>query len=43
MALDIARSQGIPIEVVDPEPTHVFHPNVTYQKMTALEYIQQQG
>ncbi|MGX1110674.1 NAD-dependent deacetylase [Pseudoalteromonas sp. MBR-15] len=43
MALDIARSQGTPIEVVDPEPTHVFHPNVTYKKMTALEYVQQQG
>ena len=43
MALDIARSQGTPIEVVDPDPTHVFHPNVTYHKMTALEYVQQQG
>ncbi len=43
MALDIARSQDTPIEVVDPDPTHVFHPNVTYQKMTALEYVQQQG
>ena len=43
MALDIARSQGIPIEVVDPDPTHIFHPNVTYHKMTALEYVQQQG
>ncbi|KTG21098.1 sirtuin [Pseudoalteromonas sp. XI10] len=43
MALDIARSQGTPIEVVDPDPAHVFHPNVTYHKMTALEYVQQQG
>ena len=43
MALDIARSQGTPIDVVDPDPTHVFHPNVTYHKMTALEYVQQQG
>ena len=43
MGLDIARSQGTPIEVVDPDPTHVFHPNVTYHKMTALEYVQQQG
>ncbi|WP_462158673.1 SIR2 family NAD-dependent protein deacylase [Pseudoalteromonas sp. GB56] len=40
MALDIARSMAIPIEVVDPEPTHVLHPDVTYHKMTALEYIQ---
>lgn len=43
MALDIARSQGTPIDVVDPDPTHVFHSNVTYHKMTALEYVQQQG
>ena len=43
MGLDIARSQGTPIEVVDPDPTHVFHPNVTYHKMTALEYVHQQG
>ncbi|WP_462167234.1 SIR2 family NAD-dependent protein deacylase [Pseudoalteromonas sp. GB43] len=43
MGLDIARSQGTPIEVVDPDPTHVFHPNVTYHKLTALEYVQQQG
>ncbi|MCF7500087.1 MULTISPECIES: Sir2 family NAD-dependent protein deacetylase [unclassified Pseudoalteromonas] len=43
MALDIARSRGTPIEVVDPDPTHVFHSNVTYHKMTALEYVQQQG
>ncbi len=43
MALDIARSQGTPIDVVDPDPTHVFHSNVTYHKMTALEYVQLQG
>lgn len=43
MALDIARSQGTPIEVVDPDPTHVFHPNVTYHKMTALAYIHLKG
>ena len=40
MALDIARNNNIEIEVVDPEPTHVLHPNVSYKKMTALEYIQ---
>ena len=43
MALEIARNYAIPIEIVDPEPTHVLHSNVSYKKMTALEYIQQQG
>ncbi|WP_105258988.1 SIR2 family NAD-dependent protein deacylase [Pseudoalteromonas sp. T1lg88] len=43
MALEVARSLTIPIEVVDPEPAHIIHPNVTYHKMTALEYIQKQG
>ena len=43
MALDIARIYAIPIEIVDPDPVHVMHTNVSYKKMTALEYIQQQG
>ncbi|MFY8273205.1 SIR2 family NAD-dependent protein deacylase [Pseudoalteromonas sp. SSDWG2] len=43
MALQIARSMSIPIEVVDPEPTHLLHDNVTYHKMTALEYVQRIG
>ena len=43
MALEIARNFAIPIEVVDPEPAHILHSNVSYQKMTALEYIQQKG
>jgi NAD-dependent deacetylase len=43
MALDIARSNDIPIEIVDPEPTHVMHPNVSYKSMTALAYIQNNG
>ena len=43
MALDIARNYAIPIEIVDPDPVHVMHTNVSYKKMTALEYIQQQG
>lgn len=43
MALEIARNYAIPIEIVDPEPTHVLHSSVSYKKMTALEYIQQQG
>ena len=40
MAIEIARNYDIPIEVVDPEPVHVLHPNVHYKKMTALDYIQ---
>lgn len=43
MALEIARNYAIPIEIVDPDPAHVLHSNVSYKKMTALEYIQQQG
>ena len=43
MALEIARNYAIPIEIVDPEPTHVLHSNVSYKKMTALEYIQVKG
>ncbi|WKD25729.1 sirtuin [Pseudoalteromonas sp. KG3] len=43
MALEIARSYDIPIEVVDPQPAHIMHPNVSYKKMTALEYIQFKG
>lgn len=43
MAMEIARSYDIPIEVVDPEPAHIMHPNVSYKKMTALEYIQVKG
>ncbi|USD27915.1 sirtuin [Pseudoalteromonas sp. SCSIO 43201] len=39
MALDIARQNNIPIEVVDPNPVHLFHNNVTYHRMTATEYI----
>jgi NAD-dependent deacetylase len=39
MALDIARSRDIPIEIVDPEPVDVGYWNCTYRRMTALEYI----
>ena len=39
MALEVARSYAIPVEIVDPEPAHIMHPNVSYKKMTALEYI----
>lgn len=40
MALEIAREYNIALEVVDPHPAHILHPNVSYKKMTALEYIQ---
>lgn len=40
MALDAARFNQIPIEIVDPEPTVVFYPNATYHRMTAREYIE---
>ena len=39
MALEIARQQSIPVEVVDPSPAHILHSDVTYHTMTALEYI----
>ena len=40
MALEVARNYDIPVEVVDPNPVHIMHSNVTYKKMNALEYIQ---
>jgi NAD-dependent deacetylase len=40
MALDIARSRMIPIEVVDPDPVDVGYTLATYHHMTALEYIE---
>ena len=39
MALETARFNQIPIEVVDPEPTVVFYPNAEYHQMTAQEYV----
>lgn len=41
MALEIARYNNIPVDVVDPQPTHVLHSKVNYFAMTAKEYIQQ--
>jgi len=43
MALDIARSKNLPIEIVDPEPVEVNYPKVSYHAMTALEYIRHQS
>ena len=39
MALDIAMENGIPVEVVDPNPVILPYHNVTYFKGTASEYI----
>lgn len=40
MALDVARAQHTPIEIVDPEPVNVHYEGTTYHAMTASEYIQ---
>jgi len=41
MALTIAQTQQIPIEIVDPNPVKLDYQLVTYHHMTALDYIQQ--
>lgn len=43
MALEIAMAQHTPIEVVDPEPVGLVYENMTYHRMTALEYIERLG
>ena len=43
MALEIAMKNNTPIEIVDPQPCHVLHRNVTYHAMTASEYIARAG
>ncbi len=40
MALEIAVSQGKPIEVVDPEPVRIHYSKVSYHPMKAMDYIQ---
>ena len=39
IALDIAMSRNIPIEIVDPQPVPISYQLVTYHKMKASEYI----
>lgn len=39
MALEIARTRCIPVEVVDPEPVDIGYSLCTYHRMTALDYI----
>lgn len=43
MALDIARQNNTPIVVIDPQPAHLLHPDVTYKAVTAKEYIASQN
>lgn len=43
MAMDVAMSKGIEVEVVDPEPVILPYSKVQYHKMTAQEYVQKQG
>jgi len=43
MALEIAVAQSKPIEIVDPDPVTIDYNNITYHKMTALEFIQCYG
>ena len=42
MALEIARSRGTPVEIVDPEPVAINYPEVTYHQMKASEYIRKE-
>lgn len=41
MALEIAMTRNIPVEVVDPQPVELPYHNTTYHRMTAAQYIQQ--
>lgn len=41
MALEIAITNNIEIEIVDPAPVKIAYQKVTYHQMTALEYITQ--
>lgn len=43
MAMDIAMSKGIEVEVVDPDPVILPYSKVTYHRMTAQEYVQRNG
>ena len=40
MALDVAISKDIEIEIVDPDPVEIGYRNVSYFKMSALQYIE---
>ena len=40
MALSVAVSKGIPIEIVDPEPVNIGYEQAVYHRMRASEYVQ---
>ena len=40
MALEIAVSKGIDVEIVDPEPIEITYKNTSYFEMSAVEYIE---
>jgi NAD-dependent deacetylase len=40
MALEVAMTKNIPIEIVDPNPIEIPYQNTTYYRMKASEYIQ---
>jgi NAD-dependent deacetylase len=40
MALDVARYQGTPIVVVDPQPVSLIGVDVEYKAMKASEYLE---
>jgi NAD-dependent deacetylase len=39
MALEIAREQNTPIEIIDPKPVNIPYPNATIHTMTASTYV----
>lgn len=41
MALEVARSRSLPIDIVDPDPVDVAYRHATYHTMTALAFIKQ--
>ena len=40
MALETAKFNDIPVDIVDPNPAHVMYSKAQYHKMTAKEYIE---
>ena len=39
IALNVAYHNGIPVEVVDPNPVRISYPDVTYHEMAGSEYV----
>jgi len=40
MALEVAISKGIEVEIVDPDPIEISYKNTSYFEMSAVEYIE---